>query len=248
MSYANLKTFTTATVKPYITALQTLYQGYTKTMMNHVVVQEQSITSLQAQVAKLSNLVVSYEAEILKYSDELADIKKNTFSSQQVAELARRNRELEMICLELYTLVKTKFPDAELPDFNDTILPDDPIPTASDLESTWRTDMGITADSELDQSQSEMLRDYIVKYYNAYPYPPTYPVNPEPNTYWTDDELRAQWLKDNNITDSSQLTDEQEHAMQAYLDFYDYTIRVETSEPSGDDTQLENPSSGTATL
>lgn len=224
-AYANLKSFTNAVVKPYITALQVLYRGQVDFMLAHLKKQEASITSLQTQVVKLSDIVVSYEKDVVGYQKTLEDIQKNSYTQEQLEELIRRNRELEMICLELYQLVRLKLPDEELPDFDNPILPDDPLPTAADIEATWRETMGLDPEVELDDDQRSMLRDYIQSRYASWPRPPSYSTPSEPDTYWTDEELTTTWYTNNHLDDESTLTDEQQHDLQAYLDYYEYMIR-----------------------
>lgn len=233
--YPNLKTFISAVMKPYITALQTLYVGQVKYMMDHLTAQENSITSLQEQVAKLSNIVLGYEAEVIKLQGIVQDIQKNSYSTSQVSELSRRVRELEAISLELYTLVDNKIPDSDLPDFDDPILPEDPLPTKAQLESKWRADMGITDDSELDGEQIKTLNEYIHKYYSEWPYPPTYDIPSEADTYWTDAELTSMWYNQNHISEGGELTEDQRNSLQSYLDYYSVVFRPEGWEPPKDE-------------
>ena len=226
MAYTNLKTFVAASLKPYIVALRRLYGGQVDYMLAHLLKQEASIASMQAQVAKLTELILKYENDVVEYEGTAQYLQNHLYTSDQVSSLERRARELEQICLELYSIVSNRIPDVTLPDFDDVILPDDPVPTAAELEAEWRELYALSPDEELDQEQTEMLTTYITQQYEDWPRPYEYPTPPEPQEYWSDEELRNQWYEKNGVVAGTGLTETQRHELQSYLDFYQYTVRI----------------------
>lgn len=145
-------------------------------MLARVAKQDEVIRDAQEQVALLNTNVNNLCEEIIGYQQEMQEIRKNSYTAEQVKQLIRRNQELEYICGALYDkvyeLINTgTVTDPTLPDFNDPYLPGDPVLTEEELEAEWREKNGIDPDAELTEEQKESLQYYIDKYYETHPRP-----------------------------------------------------------------------------
>lgn len=222
-AYVNLKTFIASAQKPYIWALKQYYDFQVKYMKKRVDRQDVSLLALQEEVTKLSSLVIDYQTSLMDYAEQVNELRSNLYTSSEVKALDRRCQELEQICLELYTLVKNKLPDADLSDFDDTILTTDKLPTAATLTVKWKTVHDLEEDAELSLSDQQLVNTYIKNYYEDWPNTkPILPADASQVSY-TDEQLEVFFRQNNLISATTELTEDQKVELQVYLDFYKYT-------------------------
>jgi septal ring factor EnvC (AmiA/AmiB activator) len=125
MALPNIKTFVIAVCKPFVWALRCFYDGqvaYLKTLAER---QNEIITELQRQIADLETAINENSQRVIEYTVEIQDLKTKVVTTEEVALLATRNRQLELICGALYDKVYEMIhtgtvQDPTLPDFRPT--------------------------------------------------------------------------------------------------------------------------------
>lgn len=171
MTLPNMKTFVLASVKPLIWSLKCFYDNQVKYMEKLVRTQNVAITETNSQITELQKNINDLGTIVTKNNSELADIQSNSYTAEQVKELADRNRALEYICGALYDkvyeLLETgKVEDPTLPDYDD---PFGENVTDEELEIRFRNENGIPLDAELTEEQRVALEEYITNYRNNLP-------------------------------------------------------------------------------
>ena len=220
-----------ATVKPLILALRNQFDYQVKYLVDRVKKQDDSLLQLQTQVTELNTNVIAGTQAYLETTKHVQELENKMWTYDQVQQLSRRCQQLEMVAVELYSLVHNKLPNEDMPDM-DPWLPTDPLPTAQQLESKWRELMNVDPDTELTEEQQQIADEYIRSEYLRFPRIPEYPTNDD-GSFLTDEQIETFWYETNQIEPGTELTEAQLTDIQAYKDAYKYVYRqAPTEEPT----------------
>lgn len=162
----NIATYVRAAVLPYIVAMTELFNSqllYLSELAQRVVDKD---TGTDELIAELQRTILLNNQKVIEYKEEVAGLRRNTFTANQLEEQILRTRELSSICQIIYNLVKDNFPEdvtATMPDFKE------PYRYPVELEMEWRKEEDINEEVELTEEQIEELRAYIQRYYTDNP-------------------------------------------------------------------------------
>ena len=221
--YVNVKTFALAAIKPLVLALKQRYDYQVKAMFERVNDQDDKLLKMQTMITEMNKNISVGTTAYMDAIQEIADMRNRLYTSDEVKELDRRCRQLEVVVVELYALVQNKLPGEELPSL-DPWLPEDPLPTAKYFEDKWRVELGVDPDVELTEEQQKLADEYIYRQYLTFPRIPDYPEH-EDGTLLTDEEVEEYYRKRNSLAGDAELTEDQQEELQAYLDAYQYVYR-----------------------
>lgn len=101
----NMKTFVQAVCKPFIKALKCFYERQTKVVLERGVKNDESVAKVQTQLAKLMTEMEDLSAKMIRQESDLATLRANLYTSAEFKRMLVRERQLEHICYQLYSIV-----------------------------------------------------------------------------------------------------------------------------------------------
>ena len=172
MNFPSLRSMVSAVVKPGLRALQCLYDHQVKYMVGRLTRQDEVIRATQTQVAELSTKVIELSEKILQLAAQCQVLKENLYTSQEVAILDGRVKDVNILVTALYAkmlelIISGKVSDPTVPDLNHTSR--DRQYTEAELISYWKVANRIKDGEPMTTSQQLAMQAFLDAHKAAHP-------------------------------------------------------------------------------